>query len=60
MLQQELRSLGVPARDLPHAARVASFVIEGLLAHPTSAKQRRGLIRWLLASARVAKSASPR
>jgi AcrR family transcriptional regulator len=44
----QLRNHGVPSADLEHAARVAMFVIEGLLAHPSSSKDRRALVRWLI------------
>ncbi|HEY6561976.1 MAG TPA: helix-turn-helix domain-containing protein [Polyangiaceae bacterium] len=47
-LLAQLQSHGVPSADLEHAARVAMFVIEGLLAHPTSTKDRRALVRWLV------------
>jgi AcrR family transcriptional regulator len=48
MLVAKLRGDGVPTADLPHASRVAMFVIEGLFAHPSSARARRALVRWLL------------
>jgi AcrR family transcriptional regulator len=44
----ELRGRGVASGDLPHASRVAMFVIEGMLAHPTSTRDRRALVRWVL------------
>lgn len=47
-LYAELERHGMPAEDRPHAARVAMFVVEGLLAHPTSAKEQRELMRWLV------------
>ncbi|MET0283286.1 MAG: helix-turn-helix domain-containing protein [Polyangiales bacterium] len=49
-LHTQLRSHGVPAKDLVHASQVAMFVIEGLLAHADSIPDRRGLMRWLVAS----------
>lgn len=58
MLQQELHAVGVASADLSHAARVATFVIEGLLAHPSSTKDRRGLVRWLIAQVRITAKAS--
>jgi AcrR family transcriptional regulator len=48
-LHAELGRYGVASADLPHAARAAMFVIEGLLAHPTTPKERRALVRWLVA-----------
>lgn len=49
-LLARLRDHGVPSVDLEYAARVAMFVIEGLLAHPSSTKDRRALIRWLVST----------
>jgi AcrR family transcriptional regulator len=49
-LHAELERYGVPAEDRQHAARVAMFVVEGLLAHPTSAKEQRELMRWLVSA----------
>ncbi|MFT3924242.1 MAG: TetR/AcrR family transcriptional regulator [Myxococcales bacterium] len=45
-----LQAEGVPKEDLGHASRVVMFVAEGLLAHPTSAKDRRALLQWLVAA----------
>lgn len=58
LLAAQLRSHGVAAADVEHASRVATFVIEGLLAHPSAAKDRRALVRWLVGMlpARVAGS----
>lgn len=47
-LRVQLESQGVAACDLDHAARVAMFVIEGLLAHPTPTEDRRALVSWLV------------
>ncbi len=48
LLDVELRARGVPEAALPHASRVAMFTLEGLLAHPTSMRDRRALVRWLV------------
>ncbi len=48
LLIAELRGQGVPPEDLVPASLVATFVIEGLLAHQSSAKERRALVRWLV------------
>jgi AcrR family transcriptional regulator len=47
-LRAQLQKQGVPSPDLDYGARVAMFVIEGLLAHPTSPKDRRALVSWLV------------
>jgi AcrR family transcriptional regulator len=49
-LVAQLRHHGVPSADLEYAARVAMFVIEGLLAHPSSSKDRRALVCWLIST----------
>lgn len=49
MLVAELRARGVAEPDLQPASRVATLVVEGLLAHPTSARDRRALVRWMVA-----------
>lgn len=43
-----LRGRGVLEGDLAPASRVVTFVVEGLLVHPTSAKDRRALVRWVV------------
>jgi AcrR family transcriptional regulator len=50
VLTQRLRAHGVPASGLSAASRVAMFVLEGLVAHPTSAKERRALVKWLVST----------
>jgi len=50
ILTAELNLHGVPTADQRHAAQVAMFVIEGLLAHPTSTQDRRGLVRWMVST----------
>jgi AcrR family transcriptional regulator len=49
-LLAQLRAHGVAQADLEHAARVALFTIEGMLAHPTSAADQRKLVHWLVSS----------
>jgi AcrR family transcriptional regulator len=56
-LHTQLRDHGVPSADLVHASQVAMFVIEGLLAHAGSIRDREALIRWLVAS--LERSAKP-
>jgi AcrR family transcriptional regulator len=48
LLRVQLQAHGVESADLEHACKVAIFVIEGLLAHPTPTKQRRAMVRWLV------------
>lgn len=48
MLITQLRTHGVAPSDFGHASRVGMFVLEGLLAHPSSTKDRRALVRWLV------------
>jgi TetR/AcrR family transcriptional regulator, cholesterol catabolism regulator len=43
-----LRRHGVREDDLAPASRVLTFVVEGLLVHPSSAKDRRALVRWVV------------
>jgi hypothetical protein len=45
-----LKAYGVPKRDLAYASQITMFVIEGLLAHPSSVGDRSALIGWLVAS----------
>lgn len=47
-LHAQLRDHGIPEPAIEHAARLASFVFEGLLAHPSPAKERRALVEWLV------------
>lgn len=44
----QLGAHGVAEADVQHAARVAIFVIEGMLAHPTSAADQRAFVHWLV------------
>lgn len=53
-LRAQLREHGLPEPAIEHAARIASFVFEGLLAHPSPAKERRALIEWLISVAPTA------
>jgi AcrR family transcriptional regulator len=47
VLSARLAAHGVPASELASASRVSMFVVEGIVAHPTSAKDRRALVKWL-------------
>jgi AcrR family transcriptional regulator len=47
-IAEQLRSHGLAHGHEMHAARATMFVIEGLLAHPSSAAQQRALLRWLV------------
>ena len=48
VLVAALRGQGVPEDDLAPASRVLTFVVEGLLVHPSPAKDRRALVRWVV------------
>lgn len=50
MLLTLLRNHGLKPDDLAPASRVTIFVIEGLLAHSSSVKDRRALVQWLVAA----------
>jgi len=50
VLSARLAAYGVHASDLASASRVSMFVVEGIAAHPTSAKDRRALVKWLAAT----------
>ena len=45
-----LHGHGVPRPEQGHASRVITFVLEGLLAHPSSSKERRALLGWLVST----------
>lgn len=59
LLRAELHTHGVPEADLEPAARITMFVVEGLLAHPTSIKDRRALARWLTSKLEERRGSSP-
>lgn len=47
-IAEQLRAGGVAKGREAYAARTTMFVIEGLLAHPSSPKEQRALVRWLV------------
>ena len=46
-----LKTAGVEASRCATLATVATFLVEGLLAHPHSAHQRHDILEWFAASA---------
>lgn len=59
-IESELRSRGMARGHESHAARTTMFVIEGLLAHPSSKAQERSLLKWLVSLVQDATEAKPR
>lgn len=47
-LTERLRAHGLAHGHEAHAARATMFVIEGLLAHPSSKRQEGALLKWLV------------
>lgn len=47
-IAEQLRAHGIARRHEGDAARIAMFIVEGLLAHHVDADERRRLVRWLL------------
>lgn len=47
-LLTQLRAHGVAEGELRHASKTAIFVIEGMLAHPSSAAEQRAFVHWLV------------
>lgn len=48
MMRAELVAHGLAGSDVEHAALAATYVTEGLLAHGSSLRDRRALVRWLV------------
>jgi AcrR family transcriptional regulator len=48
MLRSDLVAHGLAPADVEHATLAATYVTEGLLAHGSSARDRRSLVRWLV------------
>jgi TetR/AcrR family transcriptional regulator, cholesterol catabolism regulator len=47
-IERQLRASALAPGHEAHAARTTMFVIEGLLAHPSTQQQQRSLVKWLV------------
>lgn len=56
-IEQQLREGALARGHEAHAARTAMFVIEGLLAHPSSRAEERALVKWLVSLAQATSAA---